>query len=190
MQLEPKDSTIFAFRAIFFTFSLKLLNSQNISYLCGLAFGHFLRSKAVLSSYTEYILPTLLNIFHSPRPTLWLLWVMTFYKFYSVPCVEIANNVSLAGTRHVFELPKHTWDFSFCISTFQHFSKSQLFVPIWILIVLKYSIWESSRNKLKNHSVARNCSDLSLFEQIVRVISKILQILGFQPRISKVFLNH
>ena len=117
---QPKDSTIFVFQyfwckkpvvrfCLHFHENLKVLNSQNISYLCGLAFGHFLWSKAVLSSYTEYILPTLLNIFHSPRPTLWLLWVMTFYKFYSVPCVEIANNVSLAGTRHVFELPKHTW---------------------------------------------------------------------------------
>ena len=162
-----------------YIFIKKLLNSQNISYLCGLAFGHFLWSKAVLSSYTEYILPTLLNIFHSPRPTLWLLWVMTFYKFYSVPCVEIANNVSLAGTRHVFELPKHTWDFSFCISTFQHFSKSQLFFPIWIVIVLKYSIWESSRNKLKNHSVSK----------IVLVISNFLENLGLLPWILKVFLN-
>ena len=37
------------------------------------------------------------------------------------------------------------------------------------------------------HSMAKNCSDLSLFEQIVRVISKILQILRLQPRISKRF---
>ena len=171
---QPKDSTIFVFQyfwckkpvvrfCLHFHENLKVLNSQNISYLCGLAFGHFLWSKAVLSSYTEYILPTLLNIFHSPRPTLWLLWVMTFYKFYSVPCVEIANNVSLAGTRHVFELPKHTWDFSFCISTFQHFSKSQLFFPIWIVIVLKYSIWESS----KNHSVSKIVLNFHCFKKLL-----------------------
>ena len=52
------------------------------------------------------------------------------------------------------------------------------FFPIWILIVLIYYIWETSRDKLKKHSVTKNCSDLSLFEQIVLVISKILQILG------------
>ena len=35
----------------------------------------------------------------------------------------------------------------------------------------------------------QNCSDL-LWEKIVLVISKFLQILGLQPRISKVFLDH
>ena len=50
-------------------------------------------------------------------------------------------------------------------------------------------MWETSRNKLKKHSVTKNCSDLSLFEQIVLVISKFLQILGLQPWISKVFLD-
>ena len=40
------------------------------------------------------------------------------------------------------------------------------------------------------HSVTKNCSDLSLFEQIVPVISKLLQILSLQSRISKHFLNH
>ena len=58
------------------------------------------------------------------------------------------------------------------------------FIPIWILIVLIYMIWETSRNKLKKHSVTKNCSDLSLFGQIVLVISKFLQILGLKPRIS------
>ena len=58
---------------------------------------------------------------------------------------------------------------------------------IWSLIVLIYYIWETSRNKLKKHSVTENCSDLSQFEDIVLVISKFLQILGIQPRISKDF---
>jgi hypothetical protein len=49
---------------------------------------------------------------------------------------------------------------------------------IWILIVLIYWIWETSRNKLKKHSVNKNWSDLSLFEQIVLVISNILKILS------------
>ena len=35
----------------------------------------------------------------------------------------------------------------------------------------------------------KNCNDLSLFEKIVLVISKILQILGLQPQILKVFLD-
>ena len=69
-------------------------------------------------------------------------------------------------------------------------SKSQYFLPIWIIIVLFFEIWEISRNKLKKHSVTKSCSDLSPFEQIVLVTSKILLILGPQPRISKVFLNH
>ena len=43
------------------------------------------------------------------------------------------------------------------------------------------------QEKIEKHSVTKNCSDLSLFEQIVLVISKLLQILGLQPRISKVF---
>ena len=51
------------------------------------------------------------------------------------------------------------------------------------LIDLISHIWETSWNKLKKHSVTRNCSDLSLFDQIVLVTSKILQILGLQSRI-------
>ena len=35
-----------------------------------------------------------------------------------------------------------------------HVPKSQLFFPILILIVLTYFIWETSRNKLKKHSVS------------------------------------
>ena len=38
--------------------------------------------------------------------------------------------------------------------------------------------------------MTKNCYDLSLFEQIVLVISKCLQILRLQPWISKVFLDH
>ena len=39
-----------------------------------------------------------------------------------------------------------------------------LFFRFWILIVSIYWIWETSRNKLKKHSVTKNCSNLSLFE--------------------------
>ena len=37
------------------------------------------------------------------------------------------------------------------------------------------------QEQVKNHSATKNCSDLSLFEQIVLVISKFLQILNLQP---------
>ena len=67
------------------------------------------------------------------------------------------------------------------------FLNPNIFFPNWIIILLIHYIWETSRKKLKKHSVTKNCSDLSLFEQIVLVISKTLQILGLQPRISKVF---
>ena len=50
--------------------------------------------------------------------------------------------------------------------------------------------WSLTRSKLKKNSVTKNCSDLSLFEQIVQVVSKFLKILGLLPRISKVFLDH
>ena len=35
-----------------------------------------------------------------------------------------------------------------------------------------------------------SCSDLSLFEQIVLVVTKFLQLIGLQPRISKNVLGH
>ena len=57
---------------------------------------------------------------------------------------------------------------------------------LWHCSNLLYT-WETSWNKLKKHSVTKNCSDLSLFFQ---VISKLLQILDLQPRISKDFLDH
>ena len=46
-------------------------------------------------------------------------------------------------------------------------------------------MWETSRNKLKKCSVTKNCSDHSHFKQNVLDISKFLQILSLQPRISK-----
>ena len=64
------------------------------------------------------------------------------------------------------------------------------FFPIWILIVLIYWVWETSQGQVKKtfcyqelfwpFTVRTNCSsDL-----------KKMQILGLQPRISKVFLDH
>ena len=46
------------------------------------------------------------------------------------------------------------------------------------------------QEQVKKHSVTKNCSDLSLFEETVLMIPKFLQILGLQPRISKVSLDH
>ena len=53
-------------------------------------------------------------------------------------------------------------------------------------------MWEIVLNfvaVLENPNFTKNYSDLSLFEQIVLVISNFLQILGLQPRISKFFLT-
>ena len=59
------------------------------------------------------------------------------------------------------------------------FLNLDIFFPKWILIVLIYHTWKTSRNKLEKNSVnKKNCSDLSLFQQIVLVISNFLQILG------------
>ena len=56
----------------------------------------------------------------------------------------------------------------FKVRAFSNFScmflNPNIFFPIWILIVLIYYIWETPRNKLKKHSVTKNCPDLSLFE--------------------------
>ena len=63
---------------------------------------------------------------------------------------------------------QHSTTFCDAFYTFSNFScmllNSYIFFPIWILIVLIYQIWETSRNKSKMHSVTKNCSDLSLFE--------------------------
>ena len=67
---------------------------------------------------------------------------------------------------------------------------NDFFQLIWIIIILIYITWEISRNKLKKHYFTKTCSDLSLFEQIVLVISKKFQILGLLHQISKVFLDH
>ena len=42
-----------------------------------------------------------------------------------------------------------------CLIILLYVSKSQLFFPIWIIIVLVYRIWETCRNKLKNHPVSK-----------------------------------
>ena len=44
------------------------------------------------------------------------------------------------------------------------------------------------QEQVKKAFCYQNCSDLSLFEQIALVISKILQILGLQHRISKILV--
>ena len=78
---------------------------------------------------------------------------------------------------------------SFIFLLFLHISQSQYFFIIWILFFLIHEIWKTSRNKFRKHSVFKSCSELSLFEQIVPVISKCLQILSLHLWISKVFLD-
>jgi hypothetical protein len=46
------------------------------------------------------------------------------------------------------------------------------------------------QEQVKKAFFYQKCPELSLFEKIVQVISKNLQILSLQPRISKVFLDH
>ena len=53
-----------------------------------------------------------------------------------------------------------------------------------------YMIREISRNKSKKHSVNKNCFDLSLLEQIVLVISGILQIHWPSASNFKIFFDH
>ena len=95
------------------------------------------------------------------------------------------------------ESPGYRWGYEFRSKDlakwrFSNFScrfiNPNYFFPISIVLI--HSIRKTSRNKLKEHSVTKNYSDLSLFEEIVLVLSKILQILGLQLRISKVFLDH
>jgi len=54
------------------------------------------------------------------------------------------------------------------IYTFSNFSCRFLdrnnFFQFELSLFYWYEIWETSRSKLKKHSVTRNCSDLSLFE--------------------------
>ena len=53
-----------------------------------------------------------------------------------------------------------------------------------------YCVSEKPPGKVKEVFCLKNYADLSLFEYIVLVISNFLQILGLQPGISKVFLDH
>ena len=48
------------------------------------------------------------------------------------------------------KLPKYLFTKMFLYQLFLLDSKSQLFFPIWALIILMCLIWETSRNKLKN----------------------------------------
>ena len=61
-------------------------------------------------------------------------------------------------------LPARVYCKKYIDKTFPTFLYVLNFFPIRILIVLIHKIWETSGNKLKKHSVTKNCSDLSLFE--------------------------
>jgi hypothetical protein len=62
-----------------------------------------------------------------------------------------------------------------------HVSKSQSFFPIWIIFVIMYYIWETSRNKLRKHSFQKKFWPFT--------VQMNLQILILQPRISIVFFS-
>ena len=79
-----------------------------------------------------------------------------------------------------------SWNLFFWL--FLHASKSQSFFPIWIIIVLIFYIWETSRNKLKSILLPNYSSELSLFEQIVLVIWYFLQIIFFS--FTRTFFSH
>ena len=76
-------------------------------------------------------------------------------------------------------------EYTFCNFSCTYVSKSQYF---FFNLNSNFSNLLDLRNF--QHFVAKNCSDLSLFEQTVLMISKFLQIFGLKPRISKVFLDH
>ena len=82
--------------------------------------------------------------------------------------------------------PSINWFFQL----FLYISKSQLFFPIWILIVLICQIWETSRIKLKKHSVSKNVWPSTVWVNCSIVISKKSEILTLQPRISNIFHDH
>ena len=115
-----------------------------------------------ISYEAKQFLVLILNIFYllcwisfiAPGPRydsyeLWLFTNSTLCRASKSPtmCLSLGRVTSLS-----YQNIHETFLSVFLLSNI--FSKSQLFVPIWILIVLKYSIWESSRNKLKNHSVS------------------------------------
>ena len=77
------------------------------------------------------------------------------------PPLAIAGIAKLCGALVNFSSGQQNLINKNIFKLFQLVFKSQYFSPIWILI---YQIWETSRNKLKKHSVTKNSSDLSLFE--------------------------
>ena len=54
-----------------------------------------------------------------------------------------------------------------------------------------YWIWKTARNKLKKYIVSKIVLNFHRLNKLFYLrISKFLQILGLQPQISKVFLDH
>ena len=77
--------------------------------------------------------------------------------------------------------------------TKKNFSNRFYFFPQFELHICNCSNELDLRNlqdQVKEAFCFKNCSYPSLFEKIILVSSKFLQLLGLQPRISKVFLDH
>ena len=126
-------------------------------------------------------LSALYDVVYSQLTNWWYVQILYFKCF--------SSKIFMPHVRCFFPKAKGTIQVLYKLFITFPVSKSQCFFPIWILIFLIYYTWETSRNKLKKHSVTKNCSDLSLFKQIVLMISKFLQIFGLQPLISKI-LDH
>ena len=100
-------------------------------------------------------------------------WPTSILDFFFTSCPAFRYyNLNFTKKKHFF--------MKYCLTNYS----SCRFLNLNNFSNLNYNCSKISKNNFKKHSVIRNCSDLSLFEQIVQVISKILKILGFQVRIS------
>ena len=68
------------------------------------------------------------------------------------PCLHLQQAWKSDHTKLLW-LRKTQKDYSVLHILFLHVSKSKYSFPKWILIVLTYQIWETSRTKFKKHSI-------------------------------------
>ena len=70
---------------------------------------------------------------------------------------------------------------------FLHVSRSQLFSPIWILIVQMHWIWETSRNKLKNNYVSKIIRTFHGLNKLFHWSQNFCKLLAFSFKFQKIF---
>ena len=110
------------------------------------------------------------------------------YQFYNAKANYMLNSSAYRMPRQFVPRICTTFDAIFLLSAYYSYLKinNELFLKLWLCgQFLSKRAGLKSRVRLKKHSVTKNCSDISLFKQIVLV-----QILGLQTGISKVFLDH